>query len=172
VILAFVVTVQISISTAVVYMLFHFPKDSIEFTTVLLLESFGQSLMNLALILSYLVIYLRFSSSQKRLLAKYEGVFSQQEITWVNQASREVLKFFVYICQWLMIQGTTLSIMEQIAYKSKNKNVEYSHYFWLYMVMLPSQLLLIVGINNSIKQALYYDKFEEVRRGSNSHREG
>lgn len=58
--------------------------------------------------------------------------------------------------------------MEFYLYTSTERPIKFLFYFWLYLVALPSQLLMLFGINKSIKQALAYDQFEKVRRGSDS----
>ncbi|TNV78108.1 hypothetical protein FGO68_gene3053 [Halteria grandinella] len=153
-----VVIFQIVISIGIISLLIYFQDDDEK--------------VNLILIIGYLTIYYRFSSRQNSLLEKNKGYFKELEIQWVNKATTEVLKFFIYICQWLLIQGATKSFMEFYLYEHPEQKVKILFYFWLYLVALPSQLLMLFGINKSIMQALAYDQFESVRRGSDSQRPG
>jgi hypothetical protein len=95
------------------------------------------------------------------LLARNEGLFSQEEVKWVTGATRGVLAFFAFICQYLFVQSWTFSLIDEFLDKDgESKGEAVAFYLWIYVVYCPSQLLMIYGISSSIKKASKYEVFE------------
>ena len=109
-------------------------------------------LVNPYLLFRYALVYRAFRAYHLAILAKYQGIFSEEESATIKKTTSEVRTVFIYICQMLALQSLYLTA---ICIELAAHNAIWSERFFdtVNISLMVSYILMYIGFSNSIKRA-------------------
>lgn len=108
-------------------------------------------IINTLVLCGYLSVYLLLRSQHKDFLSMYR--FTNEEKASVHKANREIGKFFLFICQRLLIEIAGGVIFTRMLNDMTNTGMRRA-YFYFSVCELLSETLLMAGICQSITRTV------------------
>jgi hypothetical protein len=105
-------------------------------------------------IFAYINIYKRFSAFHLKLIERFIGVYSKEDISKIYDSIREVLIFFFYICFMLFFQTVYLLTKCFVHYYRNHSELLTLRVDDSIIVLLQiSHIMMTVGVSLSIQKA-------------------